>query len=68
VPQVREVSDGWSKDRSRHVGVAICVVGLAGMAYCHVKDLGMKLDEHVYYMAALFPPMEDQVVSGMRSG
>jgi hypothetical protein len=36
------------------VGVAICAVGLAGMAYCHVKDLGMKLDEHVYYMAALF--------------
>jgi hypothetical protein len=24
------------------------------MAYCHTKDLGMKLDEHVYYMAGLF--------------
>lgn len=24
------------------------------MAYCHVADVGMKFDEHVYYMAALF--------------
>jgi hypothetical protein len=24
------------------------------MAYCHIKDVGMKFDEHVYYMAALF--------------
>src|SRR3954453_19278015 len=32
----------------------VCVVALAGMAYCHIKDVGMKFDEHVYYMAALF--------------
>src|SRR4051794_21055842 len=32
----------------------VCVVALAGMAYCHVKDVGMKFDEHVYYMATLF--------------
>lgn len=36
------------------VAVAGCVVGLAGMAYCHIKDVGMKFEEHVYYMAALF--------------
>ena len=24
------------------------------MAYCHTKDVGMKFDEHVYYMAVLF--------------
>jgi len=34
--------------------VAASVTGLAGMAYCHIKDVGMKLDEGVYYMAALF--------------
>lgn len=33
---------------------AACVVALAAMAYCHIKDVGMKFDEHVYYMAALF--------------
>ena len=32
----------------------VCVVALAGMAYCHIKDVGMKFDEHVYYMATLF--------------
>jgi hypothetical protein len=32
----------------------VCAVALAGMAYCHVEDVGMKLDEHVYYMAGLF--------------
>jgi hypothetical protein len=31
-----------------------CAIALAGMAYCHIEDVGMKLDEHVYYMAALF--------------
>jgi hypothetical protein len=30
------------------------VVALVGMAYCHLKLVGMKFDEHVYYMAALF--------------
>jgi len=32
----------------------VCVLALAGMAYCHIKDVGIKFDEHVYYMAALF--------------
>src|SRR5437763_16887436 len=32
----------------------VCVAALAGMAYCHVMDVGMKFDEHVYYMATLF--------------
>jgi hypothetical protein len=32
----------------------LAVVALAGMAYCHIKDVGMKFDEHVYYMAGLF--------------
>src|SRR4051794_34562553 len=31
-----------------------CVAALAGMAYCHIEDVGMKFDEHVYYMATLF--------------
>ena len=34
--------------------LGVGVVALAGMAYCHIKDVGMKFDEHVYYMAALF--------------
>ena len=33
---------------------AVCAVALAGMAYCHGEDVGMKFDEHVYYMAGLF--------------
>jgi hypothetical protein len=33
---------------------ALCAIGLAGMAYCHLKDVGAEFDEHVYYMAALF--------------
>src|SRR5689334_7383088 len=33
---------------------AITVIALAGMAYCHISDVGMKFDEHVYYMAGLF--------------
>jgi len=41
--------------RSAHVTTrAACIVSLAGMAYCHIEDVGMKFDEHVYYMAALF--------------
>jgi hypothetical protein len=31
-----------------------CAIGLAGMAYCHIKDVGMKFDEGIYYMAVLF--------------
>ena len=34
--------------------LGVLVVDLAGMAYCHIKDVGMKFDEHVYYMAGLF--------------
>ena len=33
---------------------ALCAGGLAGMTYCHAMDVGMKFDEHVYYMAGLF--------------
>jgi plastocyanin len=33
---------------------ALCAIGLAGMAYCHLKDVGAEFEEHVYYMAALF--------------
>jgi peptidoglycan/LPS O-acetylase OafA/YrhL len=41
--------------RSRDIAAqAVCVIALAGMAYCHIKDVGMKFDEHVYYMATLF--------------
>src|SRR3954467_7098711 len=40
--------------RTTLVAQGVCVVALAGMAYCHVKDVGMKFDEHVYYMATLF--------------
>jgi hypothetical protein len=39
----------------RHrLAATLCVAGLSGMAYCHIADVGMKFDEHVYYMAALF--------------
>ena len=34
--------------------LAVATVALAGMAYCHISDIGMKFDEHVYYMAGLF--------------
>jgi hypothetical protein len=30
------------------------LVALADMAYCHIRDVGVKLEEHVYYMAGLF--------------
>ena len=39
---------------SNAIVLGVGVVALAGMAYCHIKDVGMKFDEHVYYMAALF--------------
>ena len=45
---------GLAPVRRRHLASAICMAGLAGIAYCHIKDVGMKFDEHVYYMAALF--------------
>src|SRR5204863_236363 len=40
--------------RTAVLAQGVCVVALAGMAYCHIKDVGAKFDEHVYYMAALF--------------
>ena len=40
--------------RTAVLAQGVCVVALAGMAYCHIKDVGMKFDEHVYYMATLF--------------
>ena len=40
--------------RTTLLAQAVGVVALAGMAYCHIKDVGMKFDEHVYYMATLF--------------
>ena len=43
-----------SGGRAAMIGVGAAVVALVGMAYCHLRDVGMKLDEHVYYMAGLF--------------
>jgi peptidoglycan/LPS O-acetylase OafA/YrhL len=40
--------------RTTLLAQGVGVVALAGMAYCHIKDVGMKFDEHVYYMATLF--------------
>ena len=40
--------------RRERWALTVGVVALAGMAYCHIRDVGMKFDEHVYYMAALF--------------
>ena len=34
--------------------LGLASVALTGMAYCHIRDVGMKFDEHVYYMAGLF--------------
>jgi hypothetical protein len=53
---VRNVDDrSWAAGgHARLIGLGIAVVALAEMAYCHVADVGMKLDEHVYYMAGLF--------------
>ena len=36
------------------VALGVAAVALAGMAYCHIKDVGMKFEEDVYYMAFLF--------------
>ena len=36
------------------VALGVAAVALAGMAYCHIKDVGMKFEEEVYYMAILF--------------
>jgi hypothetical protein len=40
--------------RTASLAQGVSVVALAAMAYCHIKDVGMKFDEHVYYMATLF--------------
>lgn len=34
--------------------LGLASIALAGMAYVHLRDVGMKFDEHVYYMAGLF--------------
>lgn len=36
------------------VALGVAAVALAGMAYCHIKDVGMKFEEDVLYMAYLF--------------
>jgi hypothetical protein len=36
------------------VALGVAAVALAGMAYCHIKDVGLKFEEDVYYMAILF--------------
>jgi len=38
----------------RLAALGLATVALAGMAYVHIRDLGMKIEEHVYYMAGLF--------------
>jgi hypothetical protein len=43
-----------AEETGRRTALALASVSLAGMAYCHIRDVGMKFDEHVYYMAALF--------------
>jgi hypothetical protein len=43
-----------SRSGSRRGPTSLAVVCLAGMAFCHVADVGMKFDEHVYYMGGLF--------------
>ena len=39
---------------SRNGQLALATASLGGMAYCHIVDVGMKFEEHVYYMATLF--------------
>ena len=34
--------------------LGVAAVALTGMAYCHIKDVGMKFEENVLYMAILF--------------
>jgi hypothetical protein len=41
-------------DTGSPAALGLALVGLAGMAYVHIRDVGMKFDEHVYYMAGLF--------------
>ena len=38
----------------RPAALGVAAVALAGMAYCHIKDVGMKFEEDVFYMAILF--------------
>ena len=45
---------GLLRTRQVLIALGVLVVDLAGMAYCLIKDVGMKFDEHVYYMAGLF--------------
>src|SRR5215207_2925685 len=34
--------------------LGVAAVALTGMAYCHIKDVGMKFEEDILYMAILF--------------
>jgi hypothetical protein len=43
-----------ARDPFTPAALGVLAVALLGMAYCHMKDVGMKFDEHVYYMAYLF--------------
>jgi peptidoglycan/LPS O-acetylase OafA/YrhL len=54
LPSFEEASMGSHRLPRESLAAACCAAGLAGMAYCHIKDVGMKFDEHVYYMAGLF--------------
>ena len=36
------------------LALGVAAVALAGMAYCHIKDVGTKFEEDVLYMAILF--------------
>lgn len=48
-PHARQAEETGSR-----TALGLASVALAGMAYCHIRDVGMKFDEHVYYMAGLF--------------
>lgn len=43
-----------AEETGTRTALGLASVALAGMAYCHIRDVGMKFDEHVYYMAGLF--------------
>jgi hypothetical protein len=49
----------WAQGKRREpwyssIALWLAIPCLLGMAYCHIEDVGMKFDEHVYYMAGLF--------------
>src|SRR3954452_6575509 len=46
--------DNAGERRAPWLALVLLVTALLGMTYCHIRDVGMKFDEHVYYMAYLF--------------